>query len=182
MAVLKQENRALLRDARALCEIVPARETAAGSTHRRCWDLADLSWTKFECTVRVVRSEETTRIRRQLTKQVEETSSSWWWVTTLPQERASTQAVVDLGHRRWAIENEGFNEGVNAWHMDHVYRHEPRAMAVVLLLMMLAYNLLHVFYARSLKPLLRRRCSLQHIGREIAAELYAAGSPARAPP
>ncbi len=50
------------------------------------------------------------------------------WLTTLTETRASTRSVVELGHRRWAIENEGFNEAVNAWHIDHVYHHEPRAM------------------------------------------------------
>ena len=48
----------------------------------------------------------------------------------------------------------------------------------------LAFNLLHFFYDRNLKPAVRRRASLQHIGREITAELYAAApNPhARAPP
>ena len=90
--------------------------------------------------------------------------------------------MVDFGHRRWGIENEGFNEGVHAWHMGHVYHHEPQAMEVMLLLVMLAYNLLHIFYARNLKPAVRRRASLQHIGREITAELYAAAPHSRAPP
>jgi len=182
MAVLKNEEHTLVREVRSLCEIVPATTTKAGSTTRRCWDLEDLPWDAEGLNVRVVRSEETTTVRRQLTKEVEETSSSWMWVSTLPPSRVSTRTVVDLGHRRWSIENEGFNEGVNAWYMDHVYHHEPRAMEVMLLLVMLAYNLLHVFYDRNLKPAVRHRFSMQHIGREVTAEIYVTIPPTRAPP
>ena len=45
-------------------------------------------------------------------------------------------------------------------------------MQVTLLLAMIAYNLLHVFYARNLKPAVRRRATLQHVGRQISADLY----------
>lgn len=182
MAVLKNEDQALVQEVRSLCEIVPPKEHTAGSTRRTCWDLSDLPWDADGQMVRVVRSEETTTVRRQLTKEEEETFSSWMWVSTLSSSRASTRTVIDLGHRRWAIENEGFNEGVNAWYMDHVYHHEPRAMEVMLLLVMLAYNLLHIFYDRNLKPAVRQRLSLQHIGREVTAEIYITIPPSRAPP
>ena len=182
IAVLKREELDLTREVHSLCKIVPFQEHTVASTHRRCWDLGDLPWGDLERTVRVVRSEETTPVKRQLTKEVEETTSSWLWVTTLSEARAPTRVVVDLGHRRWGIENEGFNEGVTTWHMDHVYHHEPRAMEVMLLLVMLASNLLHVFYDRNLKPALRNRHTLQHVGQLITADLYAASPSARAPP
>jgi len=41
-------------------------------------------------------------------------------VTTLSSNRASTPAVVALGHARWSIENQGFNETTNRWAADHV--------------------------------------------------------------
>jgi hypothetical protein len=41
-------------------------------------------------------------------------------VTTLPKATAATGAVVQLGHGRWTIENQGFNEISNRWHADHV--------------------------------------------------------------
>ena len=132
--------------------------------------------------MRVVRSEETTPIKRQRTKKVEDKRSTWFWITTLPSARASTRVVVDLGHRRWAIENQGFNEAVNIWNLDHVYHHEPRAMEVILLLGMLAYNLLRVFYARNLKPAVRQRVSRLCICNRITADLYAVAANSRAPP
>lgn len=181
LVVLKHEEWALTQEVRALSHQVPATELMIGSKRLRCWDLSSLPWAEYDGTVRVVRSEETTPIRRQLTKSVEEMQSSWAWVTTLAPSSAPTQAIIALGHRRWSIENQGFNEAVTAWHMDHVYRHEPRAMEVMLLLLMLAFNLLHLFYDRNLQPAMRRRATLQHIAREIMASLHASHPQPRAP-
>lgn len=100
----------------------------------------------------------------------------------MPASRATARTIVSLGHRRWCIENEGFNEAVNAWHMDHVYRHEPRAMEVMLLLVSLAFNLLHTFYERNLQPEVRERGSFQHVSRQVTAELYDPTAKPRAPP
>lgn len=180
-AVLKREDWTLTQEVEALCKEVSWEEHIAGSAKRRCWDITELSWSDFDGSVRVVKSVETTRIRRQLTGRTEELESTWMWVTTLSRFRASTRTVADLGHRRWAIENEGFNEAVNVWHMDHMYHHNPDAVQVMLLLAMVAYNLLHVFYARNIKPQARRRASLLHVGREITAGLYIL-APARRPP
>lgn len=180
-AVLKREDWTLMQEALVLSKEVSPEEHTAGSTRRRCWDIPDLPWGDFDGTVRVVKSVEITPVRRQLTRKTEELETTWMWVTTLHRCRASTRTVVNLGHRRWAIENEGFNEGVNAWHMDHVYHHEPKAMEVMLLLAMIARNLLHLFYARNLKPQVRRRASMQHIGRQITAALYVLTLPGRPP-
>jgi len=174
VVVLKHDEWTLNQDARALCEMIPPQFQTDGSTERKCWDLSDLPWGDFERTVRVVRSEETKPIKRQLTKKVEQKKSTWFWITTLSDLRAPTRVVVDFGHRRWAIENQGFNEAVNIWHFDHVYHHEPRAMDVMLLLGIMAYNLLRVFYERNLKPAIRDRVTRLHICQLITADLYAA--------
>jgi len=57
--------------------------------------------------------------------------------------------------------------------MDHVYRHEPAAMRVMVLLTMLAMNILNAFQRLALKPALRKRFSLRHVARCVLAELFA---------
>ena len=102
-----------------------------------------------------------------------------------PAERAGLHAaVVDMGHGRWSIENQGFNELVNRWHADHVYKHHPAALLVFLLLALLCLNVFMAFYHRNLKPAVRRAATMLHIAQLIAAELYAAilTQPARASP
>jgi hypothetical protein len=175
LVVLKQEARDLYKDSLALCEMTAPAGFERGRTTVLAWDLPGLtSWPTLGRRVRVVRTKETTRVRRQKTEEVEELTTEWMWVTTLAKSRASTRAVVELGHSRWDIENRGFNEGANDWHLDHVYRHEPTAMGVLALFTMLAMNVLHAFHRLNLKPAMRRRWTLRHVARLVAAEIYAA--------
>ena len=122
--------------------------------------------------MRVVRSVETRTVRRQIDGQVEELISDWMWVTTLSSPKASTRAVIQLGHARWDIENQGFNELVNRWHADHVYKHDPDAILVFWLMAFVCLGLFLAFYHRNLKPAVRQVASMLQIARRIAAELH----------
>ncbi len=175
LVVLKQEARDLYKDALGLCALTsPVAFERDGKT-LLAWDVEGLtSWPTLGRPVRVVRTTEIRRVRRQATGETEELPSEWTWVTTLGKARAPTRAVADLGHGRWDIENRGFNEGANEWSLDHVYRHEPTAMRVIALLTMLAMNVLHAFHRLNLKPALRRRWSLRHVARMVAAAVYGA--------
>ncbi len=90
----------------------------------------------------------------------------------VPRNAIPTQASVQLGHGRWDIENQGFNEMANRWHTDHVYRHEPVAMLVMLLLGMACLNVFVAFWRRNLKPAARQALSMLHVSRQMLAELY----------
>jgi len=181
IAVLKDDRRDLLQDARGLFDQTAPVPLPGAKCQRLCWDIEDFtSWPQVCRPVRVVRCLETRTVHRQLDKQPEELESEWVWVTTLSKLRASTRAVVQLGHNRWTIENQGFNEMVNRWHTDHVYKHQPVAMLVFLLLAMVCLNVFLVFYRRNLKPAVRQAVSMLHISRQIAAELYGGIPDARA--
>lgn len=184
IAVLKDDRRDLVQDARGLFDQTAPIPVPEANGRRLCWDLEGFtSWPQVHQPVRVVRSLETRTVRRQLDDRLEELQSDWLWVTTLSKVRASTRTVVQLGHSRWTIENQGFNEMVNRWHADHVYKHHPVAMLVFLLLAMVCLNVFLVFYRRNLKPAVRQAVSMLHISRQIAAELYTGlqPGPARAP-
>jgi hypothetical protein len=183
LTVLKNENRNLLADARALFESQSPQRLPHGSTTREVWDLQGFTtWPQVSRPVRVVRSRETTPIRRQLEGQLQEQEADWVWATTLSVNRASSKAVVDLGHARWSIENQGFNETTNRWAADHVYRHHPVAILIFCLMTMLAFNLFYAFFHRNLQPAYRSRHSAQHVARCLASELYQSLAENRAPP
>lgn len=183
LTVLKNETRNLLVDARALFEIHTPQRFTEGPTTREVWDLQGLTtWPQVQQPVRVVRSREITTSRRQLDGQRQDKEADWLWVTTLSVNRASTRAVVDLGHSRWSIENQGFNETTNRWAADHVYKHHPIAILVFTLMTMLAFNLFYAFYSRNLKPAFRSRHDAQHVARCLASELYQGLAENRAPP
>jgi hypothetical protein len=184
MAVLKDERRDILKDVRGLCDQITPVEVEWHGARCRCWDIENLTtWEQVTVPVRVIRTLETHSVRRQLTRETEQQTNEWVWATTLPKTRLSTRAGVALGHRRWTIENQGFNEMVNQWHADHVYRHQGTAILAMWLLAMICLNVFLTFYRRNLKPAARAAASMLHIAREIAAELYASmcGPPARAP-
>ena len=114
VVVLKDERRDLLVDARSLFAQTPAVIAVRGNTCRELKDIEGFtSWPQVGEPVRVVSSTETRTVRRQIENNDDEQTSQWLWATSLPSHRAATSTVVALGHMRWDIENQGFNELVN---------------------------------------------------------------------
>lgn len=176
IAVLKDDRRDLLKDAHALfSNMAPTCVFDSNGTKIECWDAKDFqSWPQVSQPVRVIKTQETKKpIRRQLNdnKLEDQPVSSWTWVTTLSPQRAHTQTAVQIGHGRWNIENNGFNEMVNHWFSDHVYKHDPTAMLNFFLLCMIAYIVFRCFFLRNLKPALRKCYTMLHIATEIKSEL-----------
>ena len=172
IAVLKRENLSLFEDAEALfAEMEPVVFRRKGRDHQ-CWDLSGFtSFPTVDQPLRVVKSLETWSVQRQRTGKMEKMTSRWIWATTISEHRADTREIVRLGHSRWDIENQGFNEAVNRYQLNHVFRHEPNAMVVMYLLAMLAMNLFDVFYRRSLKPALQERLDRSSIAQMVRAAL-----------
>jgi len=184
LTVLKRNVPDLLEDARGLFDASSPRLVTGSAVEREIWDETDFtSWPELGLPVRVVRSREMRVVRRQIDGVDETLLSEWLWVTTLSPHRATTWAVVELGHARWTIENLGFNETARRWHADHVYRHEATAILVFWLLAMIAYDLFHAFYYRNLKAVCRQRLTYLHLARWLASDLYPAlpSPPARGP-
>ena len=130
-------------------------------------------WTQLGRPVRIVSSKESATVRRQLTRETEELSSEWLWATSLSAAKAGTHTVVHIGHGRWGIENQGFNELVRYWNADHVYHLDINAITVILLLTFLAYNLFHVWLDRGLKPEFRNRYTADYFANQLFADFYA---------
>jgi hypothetical protein len=176
IAVLKNEERDLMQDVRSLFVLLTPQEQHQARVQRLCWDVDQLtSWPQLGRPVRVVRTLETRGVRRQRGHLLETERSEWVWVTTLSQAQASTRTIVELGHRRWAIENEGFNELVTAWHADHLFHHEPKAILHFTLVAYLAYDLFHAFISRNLNPALRGRHTSVHWAVLMASDLFQHG-------
>ena len=177
VVVLKGEHRDLYQDAQGLFRLTPPQSGRYRSRDCLWWDVNDLtSWPQVTAPLRVVRSQETSSLRRQDSGERETQSSEWIWVTTLPAAMAPTASVVYWGHARWDIENQGFNELVNGWYADHVYKHEPNAIEAFLLSIFLAYNLFHSRLTRNLRPPLQRGKPQVFWARLMAADIYRAAA------
>jgi len=173
LAVLKNERRDLVVDARSLFAQTEPIVHHTAHTVSQWWDVEGFTtWPQGAKSVRVVRSVETTTVRRQRTGEAEEQTSQWLWATSLPYELVPTSTLVALAHRRWSIENEGFNDLVNVWHANHVYKHDLNAMVVFWLLLCLVCNLVDTFLSRSLKACLRDRYTRGQWRAFIATEFH----------
>jgi hypothetical protein len=182
LVVLKNEQRNLYQDAAGLIARFPPRQGSFRSRQCLWWDFPDLlSWPQVIAPVRVIRSLETYSVKRQLDGKDDPQVSDWIWVTTLPVQLASTERAVALGHQRWDIENHGFNELVNGWHADHIYKHEPNAIECFLLLAFLAHNIFLAFLSLNLKPQIRKGRTRVFWSKLMAAEIYAGINPAISP-
>lgn len=175
LAVLKNEDRDLLKDARALIANMEPIRFDENGVRRACWDLDGFTtWPQCGETVRAVCSREQSTVRRQHHGEDETLQTEWFWVTSLPAQMASTTTIVRAGHGRWGIENRGFNELRNQWHGDHACRYTAHALLVCTLLLFIAYNLFHTFLERNLKPQARQRRSEKYWADLIAAEFAVA--------
>lgn len=173
IAVLKDDRRDLLKDAQGLFKREKSKIYRDGNITRECWDIEHFSsWEQLGREVRVVKSVERKKVRRQRSKKLHWETCEWVWVSTISRKELDTESFVKFGHGRWRIENNGFHELVNDWHADHVYRHEPVAMEAFWLLTMLAYILFHAFIQRNLKPEIRFKFTKTHWARMITACLY----------
>ena len=173
IAVLKDDRRDLLKDARGLFKREKSTVYQEGTVKKECWDIENFtSWDQLDVPVRVVCSRETRQIKRQKTKEFDYEVSEWVWVSTIPKRRLGTQNFVKFAHDRWKIENNGFHELVNQWHANHVYRHDPVAIEAFGLTTMLAYILFHAFIRRNLKAVFRDRHTKKHLAQMITAEIY----------
>ncbi|MBV9743580.1 MAG: hypothetical protein JO099_07440 [Acidobacteriia bacterium] len=115
--------------------------------------------------IRVLRSEETLTENhyRKGQLQAEQTSHEWLWITTLDPKTFSCTQVRRLGHDRWILENNGWNDLTQHWALKHGFvhacRHRPQSigedggrqpvdnggLAAVTLILLLAFTLCSAF-------------------------------------
>jgi hypothetical protein len=191
---LKQNHRDLYQSAIRLFARRPAdcmgAEKRDGKTYQfQLWDTPGLPFSgDYPHPVRVVRSEETLTQNHYRQRQLppETTSHEWLWITTLDQQAFPATLVRRLGHDRWKLENNGWNDLTQNWAFKHGFlhacRHRPqtclpdgtrqpvanRGLAAVALILLLAFTLCSAFTLRHSK--LFRRYQMTTI--EVAHQLH----------
>ena len=105
-------------------------ERCGGKSYEiQIWDTAGLPFSSdYPQPVRVVRSEESltqNHYRRgELTP--ETTEHEWLWITTLDPQAFPATMVRRLGHDRWKLENNGWNDLTQNWAFKHGFLHACR--------------------------------------------------------
>jgi len=157
IAVLKEERRQLSQEANSLSLLVEPKTYKQGRTYYKVWDHSIKGcWDGYGKEVRVIVSEEATvkRIHSKDGKSFEDIvdKANWMWVTNLPcPETDDLKNTVRICHCRWQIENQCFNETVNMWNADHIYRHSENAIIAFLLLLFIVVNIFNIFRIRNIK-------------------------------
>ena len=165
--VLKENNHDLLEDAKGLFASQAPLVKQEGSGLYLRWDEEGFDpWPEVKGPFRIVRSLETKPKGKQLE------TSDWYWCTTLPKAITSTDTTCRIGHKRWEIENQGFNVLVNYYGLDHCFKHHPTAIVAFALVCFLAYTLFQMFYYRNLKLPFSRRVSLQFVTHTLLESLH----------
>lgn len=176
VAVLKNDDRALLRDAQGIFEQQPPKTWKGKGETIRCWDEGD--FTSFEgvsTPMRVIRVEERLLKRKRRAQGWVEIPEihRWCWATTIPASLLPSRQLWEAGHGRWDIENRLFHTLVTYWAMDHCFKHDPKAIVNFLLTLFITFVMFQCFYLRNLKPPLRQRFTLIALAREMFASLAA---------
>jgi hypothetical protein len=112
------------------------------------WEVKDLHFSAaYGKTVRVVRSEEQWVEKRVQggCKRSRPQQSQWLWAASAELDGYGASVIYQAGHRRWGIENKGFNELTQAYHLEHCYHHEPTSMLAQMLILMLGFTLFTAF-------------------------------------
>lgn len=204
---LKQENRDLFQDAQGLFRPRPASESfieqEQGRTYQvRLWEESELPFTQdHPQPVRVVRSEEdlTQAHCRKGQIELETTHHRWFWITTLAPQIFSARQVRRLGHQRWKLENNGWNDLTQNWALKHGFlhacKHRPKArtadgrlepvpnrgLAAVTLILCLAFVLCSAFALLHSKIFRRYVLSLREVSRQLYRSVWQGLPPIRAP-
>ncbi|WP_324668242.1 transposase [Geochorda subterranea] len=174
---LKDERYAVVQDAAGLRRgrrYGEAFVTRIGSfqVEVRVWDSPELtSWEGLKHPIRVVYAEE------ELSWTEHQGTAVWHCkalrilevATTLSPAEASGRVVWEIARSRWGVENEGFRQLKQEWHLDHGFLHHPTGMQVLWALLAAGYNLFQLFLARRI----RRRGPWEQTERGVAERLRA---------
>jgi len=154
-AVLKDETRELYGEEISLCQITAPIVYEKDNATYRVWDhIVEGMWDSYNKPVRVIKSEEIKTVRHHCSKlgkwETVNEKVDWLWVTNLPKV-VGLKNVVTICHSRWQIENCCFNEIINIWNGNHVYRHSGNAITAFILFLFIVLNIFNIFFARNIK-------------------------------
>lgn len=132
---LKENRKFLIEEAERLFKLQKSEIIFQSRTKqiKCCSDVLEYA----EIPVKVVKFEE-----KYFKNKKEKTDTIYVVSTSLSLKNETINKII---HARWDIENEGFNELKNYWHMDHCFMANRKAIDVILQMMIISYNLWELY-------------------------------------
>ena len=175
ISVLKQERYDIYGEALALTRGQPPAETVARAGRKvEIWDLREMTFTDhYTAPVRVVRVRESWKQRQRLGGQwvMKEKEENWIWIVAGELDGYGGAVIRDLGHLRWKIENNAFNELTQGWRLTHCAHHHPVSLQVLLWIKIIAFTLFHAFAILHGKLVRLGKVTLQELRKRIYRSL-----------
>lgn len=175
VSVLKQERFDIYGEALALSKGQPPTETVERDGRKvDIWDLPEMTFTdSYSEPVRVVRARESWKERERVGGQWIHTEKEerWIWIVAGDLDGYAGSVIRDLGHLRWRIENNAFNELTQSWRLTHCAHHHPVAIQVLLWLKIIAFTLFHAFAILHGKLLRLGKATFQELRKRIYRSL-----------
>jgi len=171
VSVLKQERHEIYQEATALTRTRPHNLTGGGIAPCNCGKPG----TSLSPARVVLAQEQWQQVRRVGGRKiVKDKQSAWRWLVSRELDGYPAQAIWQIGHQRWGVENHAFNELTAHDHLEDCPHHEPVAILAWLLILVLGFVLFE-WFARLHGKLGRLGRTLQEIGRQLFLALAALG-------
>jgi hypothetical protein len=109
----------------------------------KAWDEDDFEMTNLDSKIRFV------RFLEKITTGDKIEFKEIWIVTT--NKNIDNKTLWKIIHSRWHIENNGFHQLKCQWNLKHCYFHSPTGIEAVMMFIIIAFNLMQLFFFRCLR-------------------------------
>lgn len=92
-----------------------------------------------------------------------------WIITT--NKVTSVEILWKIMLKRWDIENNAFHQLKTGWHLDHCFLHSPTGIETVLMFIITAFNLMHLYFFRCIRDFREKRMLQIDIIEDIRDEI-----------
>ena len=171
VVVLKREEYHIWKESEALTlGTKPTEEFKDQERRVQLWEVKDLDFSdSTKEKVRVVRSHETFAEIHQIggKRQRMAKEQNWRWVVNEILSPYGCKTIWQIGHCRWKIENNAFNELTQAWHLEHCFHHHPVSILALLLITVFAFTLFKAFAQLNGKMWRSGKATLQELRLQI---------------
>ncbi|HVI71995.1 MAG TPA: transposase [Pyrinomonadaceae bacterium] len=175
ISVLKQERCDIYGEALALTKGQPPTETTERAGRKvEIWDLRQMTFTdSYTEPVRVVRVRESWKQRERTGGKwvLKDKEENWIWIVAGDLDGYGGAVIRDLGHLRWKIENNAFNQLTQGWRLTHCAHHHPIALQVLLWIKIIAFTLFHAYAILHGKLLRLSKVTFQELRKRVYRSL-----------
>ncbi|SUY47113.1 transposase family protein [Clostridium putrefaciens] len=129
----------------------------------KAWDEDNFEMSNSEIKVRFIKFIE--EVHKKDKVEIKES----WIITTY--KFTSVETLWKIMHKRWDIENNAFHQLKTEWHLDHCFLHSPTGVETVLMFIVIAFNLMQLYFFRCIRGFRRKRMLQINIIEDLRDEM-----------